>query len=128
MQCMIQAREDGGFEPGRPIWTKQLTGHDLLPRHARLTALMLSRVAAPPSSRGARRVARSEARKRRASERRYVGSCNELASSCLWDVTFGLGARPQAFASRRWRSNSLIFSTRSSGLFTDSLRSEERRV
>src|SRR5262245_458314 len=40
---------------------------------------MLSRVAAPPSSRATRRVARNEARKRRASERRYVGSCNELA-------------------------------------------------
>src|SRR5689334_22935781 len=41
---------------------------------------MLSRVAAPRSSGATRSVAPSEARKRRASERRYVGSCNELAS------------------------------------------------
>ena len=40
--------------------------------------LMLSRVAAPPSSGATRSVARTERRKPRASERRYVGSCNEL--------------------------------------------------
>jgi hypothetical protein len=39
---------------------------------------MLSRGAAPPPSRATRSVAQSEARKRRASERRYVGSCTEL--------------------------------------------------
>src|SRR5205085_2540463 len=39
---------------------------------------MLSRVAAPQSSRATRSVAQNEARKRRASERRYVGSCMEL--------------------------------------------------
>jgi len=43
------------------------------------TALMLSRGAAPHSSGATRSVARNEARKRRANERRYVGSCNELA-------------------------------------------------
>ncbi len=42
--------------------------------------LMLSRVAAPRSSSATRRVARNEARKRRASERRYVGSCMELGT------------------------------------------------
>ena len=42
---------------------------------------MLSRAAAPPSSRATRSVARSEARKRRASGRRCVGSCNELAGA-----------------------------------------------
>ena len=36
--------------------------------------LMLSRVAAPLSSSVTRSVARNEARKRRANERRYVGS------------------------------------------------------
>ena len=41
--------------------------------------LMLSRGAAPHSSRATRSVARNERRKPRASERRYVGSCNELA-------------------------------------------------
>jgi DNA-directed RNA polymerase subunit RPC12/RpoP len=43
--------------------------------------LMLSRVAAPPSGRATRSVAQSEARKRRANERRYVGSCNELGGA-----------------------------------------------
>src|SRR5262249_35638368 len=47
----------------------------------RPTSLMLSRVAAPPSSRATRSVARTERRKPRANERRYVGSCNELAGS-----------------------------------------------
>src|SRR5262245_42082901 len=40
--------------------------------------LMLSRVAAPPSGSATQSVAQNEARKRRANERRYVGSCNEL--------------------------------------------------
>jgi len=40
--------------------------------------LMLSRGAAPHSSSATRSVAQNKARKRRANERRYVGSCNEL--------------------------------------------------
>src|SRR5262245_45545543 len=44
---------------------------------------MLSRGAAPPSGRATRSVAQNEARKRRASKRRYVGSCNELAGPTL---------------------------------------------
>src|SRR5262249_19045770 len=49
----------------------------------RRTTLMLSRVAAPPSSRATRRVARNERRKPRANKRRYVGSCMELGRLLL---------------------------------------------
>src|SRR5262249_12440791 len=44
----------------------------------RPNGLMLSRGAAPPSGGATRSVAQNERRKPRASERRYVGSCNEL--------------------------------------------------
>ena len=47
--------------------------------------LMLSRVAAPPSGSATHSVAQNERRKPRASERRYVGSCNELAGPKLLD-------------------------------------------
>src|SRR5689334_6574890 len=50
----------------------------LLQAPVRPTALMLSRGAAPPPGSATRSVARNERRKPRASERRYVGSCNEL--------------------------------------------------
>src|SRR5262249_61461037 len=52
----------------------------------RPNGLMLSRVAAPPSSRATRSVARSERRKPRASKRRYVGSCNELGAGFTRDA------------------------------------------
>src|SRR5262249_43351456 len=54
-------------------------------RPRRHNVLMLSRVAAPPSSGATRSVAQNEARKRRAKGRRYVGSCNELARTAERD-------------------------------------------
>src|ERR1051325_4427915 len=66
---------------------------------------MLSRVAAPHSSSATRSVALNEARKRRASERRYVGSCNELCRRSL-------NVQPES--PRRWISVARCLEVRSS--------------